>query len=155
MKHCGCGIGALDFENWTRELKKLEWVPVSNHDNGYLELVADGDGAAHLGCWLTIISIASRCHLLLDEQGDQIFAMTDVIAERTRKIGGTTIRSIGDISRHQRLKDNDEEFVNPKEMLAELCADNQTLTRSLRAKHKICDDHNDVATTTGSPDNRP
>jgi starvation-inducible DNA-binding protein len=87
-------------------------------------------------------------HLLLDEQGDQIFAMTDVIAERARKIGGTTIRSIGDISRHQRLKDNDEEFVSPKEMLAELCTDNQNLTRSLRAKHKICDDHNDAATTS-------
>jgi starvation-inducible DNA-binding protein len=87
-------------------------------------------------------------HLLLDEQSDQIFAMTDVIAERARKIGGTTIRSIGDISRHQRLQDNDEEFVGPKDMLAELCADNESLTRSLRAKHKICEDHNDVATTS-------
>jgi starvation-inducible DNA-binding protein len=87
-------------------------------------------------------------HLLLDEQGEQIFAMTDVIAERARKIGGTTIRSIGDISRHQRLQDNDEEFVSPKDMLAELCADNESLTRSLRAKHKICEDHNDFATTS-------
>jgi starvation-inducible DNA-binding protein len=87
-------------------------------------------------------------HLLLDEHGDQIFAMTDVIAERARKIGGTTIHSIGEIARHQRLKDNDEEFVSPKEMLTELCGDNQALTRSLRAKHKICDDHNDVATTS-------
>jgi starvation-inducible DNA-binding protein len=87
-------------------------------------------------------------HLLLDEHGDQIFAMTDSIAERARKIGGTTIRSIGDISRHQRLKDNDEEFVGPKDMLVELCADNQSLTRSLRAKHKICDEHKDVATTS-------
>jgi starvation-inducible DNA-binding protein len=87
-------------------------------------------------------------HLLLDEHGDQIFAMSDVIAERARKIGGTTIHSIGDIARHQRLKDNDEEFVSPKEMLTELCEDNQALTRSLRAKHKICDEHNDVATTS-------
>jgi starvation-inducible DNA-binding protein len=87
-------------------------------------------------------------HLLLDEHGDQIFAMTDVIAERARKIGGTTIRSISDISRHQRLRDNDEEFVSPKDMLVELCADNQSLTRSLRAKHKICEEHNDVATTS-------
>jgi len=87
-------------------------------------------------------------HLLLDEHGDQIFAMTDVIAERVRKIGGTAVRSIGDISRRQHLKDNDEEFVGPKDMLAELCADNQILTRSLRAKHKICEEHNDVATTS-------
>src|SRR5258705_61603 len=71
-------------------------------------------------------------HLLLDEQAEQIFAMTDVIAERSRKIGGTTIRSIGDISRHQRLKDNDEEVVAPKKMLAELFEDNQQLTRHLR-----------------------
>ena len=87
-------------------------------------------------------------HLLLDEHSDQIFAMTDAIAERARKIGGTTIRSIGDISRYQRLKDNDEDFVGPKDMLVELCADNRSLTRSLRAKHKICEEHNDVATTS-------
>jgi starvation-inducible DNA-binding protein len=87
-------------------------------------------------------------HLLLDEHADQIFAMTDDIAERARKIGGTTIRSIGDIARHQRLKDNDQEFVNPKDMLDELCADNQALTRSLRAKHKVCEQHGDVATTS-------
>jgi starvation-inducible DNA-binding protein len=87
-------------------------------------------------------------HLLLDEHGDQILAMTDVIAERARKIGGKTLRSIGDIARHQRLKDNDKEFVAPKDMLAELCADNQAMTRSLRAKHKICDQHDDVATAS-------
>jgi len=74
--------------------------------------------------------------------------MTDVIAERSRKIGGTTIRSIGDIARHQRLKDNDQEFVAPNDMLKELCADNQALTRSLRAKHKVCEQHNDVATAS-------
>jgi len=87
-------------------------------------------------------------HLLLDEHGDQILAMTDAIAERARKIGGTTLRSIGDIARHQRLKDNDKEFVAPKDMLAELCADNQAMTRSLRAKHKICEQHDDVATAS-------
>jgi starvation-inducible DNA-binding protein len=87
-------------------------------------------------------------HLLLDEQGGQIFAMTDAIAERARKIGGTTIRSIGDISRHQSTKDNDEEFVSPEAMLTELCDDNQALTRSLRAKHKVCEEHGDVATTS-------
>ena len=87
-------------------------------------------------------------HLLLDEHADQIFAMTDDIAERARKIGGTTLRSIGDVARHQRLKDNDQEEVSPKEMLAELQADNQQLTRALRAAHQLCEEHNDAATTS-------
>jgi starvation-inducible DNA-binding protein len=87
-------------------------------------------------------------HLLLDEQGEQIFEMTDDIAERARKIGGTTLRSIADIAKHQRLKDNDAEFVGPKEMLAELADDNQQLTRFLRATHEICDRYNDVATAS-------
>jgi len=87
-------------------------------------------------------------HLLLDEHADQIFAMTDDIAERARKIGGTTLHSIGDIAKHQRLHDSDEELLAPKEMLAELSEDNQQLTRFLRATHKICDDHNDVATAS-------
>jgi starvation-inducible DNA-binding protein len=87
-------------------------------------------------------------HLLLDEHSQQIFAMTDDIAERARKIGGATLRSIGDISRHQRLKDNDEQFVTTKEMFSELCADSQELTRSLRGTHKVCERHNDVATAS-------
>ncbi|HZZ29464.1 MAG TPA: DNA starvation/stationary phase protection protein [Pirellulales bacterium] len=87
-------------------------------------------------------------HLMLDEQSDQIFAMTDDIAERARKIGGTTLHSIGEIAKHQRLKDNNAEFVAPQEMLAELCADNQQLTESLREAHEVCDRHNDVATTS-------
>jgi starvation-inducible DNA-binding protein len=87
-------------------------------------------------------------HLLLDEHSDQIFALTDEIAERARKIGGTTLRSIGDISRHQRLKDNDEERVAPKEMLAELASDNRALTRYFRSAHEICEKYNDVATTS-------
>jgi starvation-inducible DNA-binding protein len=87
-------------------------------------------------------------HLLLDEQAEQVFAMTDEIAERARKIGGTTIRSIADIAQHQRLKDNDEELVTPGNMLAEVCADNQRLTRFLRAAHELCDRHNDVATAS-------
>jgi starvation-inducible DNA-binding protein len=87
-------------------------------------------------------------HLLLDEHSDQIFAMTDDIAERARKIGATTLRSIGDISKHQRLKDNNEENVSPKEMLAELSSDNQALTRYFRAAHEVCDKYNDVATTS-------
>jgi starvation-inducible DNA-binding protein len=87
-------------------------------------------------------------HLLLDEHADQIFAMTDDIAERARKLGGTTVRSISDISRHQRLKDNNQDFVTPEDMLAELRSDNQELTRFLRTAHEICEQHNDVATTS-------
>jgi len=87
-------------------------------------------------------------HLLLDEHSDQIFAMTDDVAERARKIGGTTLRSIGDIARHQRLKDNDTETVGPLDMLAELCRDNQQLTQSMRVAHETCDRYSDVATTS-------
>jgi starvation-inducible DNA-binding protein len=87
-------------------------------------------------------------HLLLDEHSEQIFAMTDDIAERARKIGGLTLRSISDISRHQSLKDNNAEFVRPKDMLAELCTDNPGLTRSLRSIHEVCERYNDVATAS-------
>src|SRR5580698_5012870 len=87
-------------------------------------------------------------HLLLDEHGDQIYAMTDDIAERARKLGGQSLHSISDISRHQRLKDNNAEHVGPHEMLSELCHDNEELTRFLRATHKICDDHDDSATAS-------
>jgi starvation-inducible DNA-binding protein len=87
-------------------------------------------------------------HLLLDEQSDQIFAMSDDIAERARKIGGTTLHSVSDVSRHQRLKDNNEEFVSAKDMLLELRADNQQLTGFLRSTHQLCDEHNDVATAS-------
>jgi len=87
-------------------------------------------------------------HLLLDEQATQIFAITDTIAERARKIGGTTIRSISDIARSQRLKDNNKEAVSPQEMIGELREDNLALTRSLRSAHEICDRHNDVATAS-------
>src|SRR5271155_5103876 len=87
-------------------------------------------------------------HLLLDEQGSQVFAMTDDIAERGRKLGGTTLRSISDISKHQRLKDNNAERVAPEEMLAELRADNLDLTRNMRATHEVCEKYNDVATAS-------
>ena len=87
-------------------------------------------------------------HLLLDEQATQIFAMTDTIAERARKIGGTTIRSISDIGKNQRLKDNNKESVSPLEMIQELCDDNQQLTRSMRSTHEVCERNNDVATTS-------
>jgi starvation-inducible DNA-binding protein len=87
-------------------------------------------------------------HLLLDEHSGQIFDMTDAIAERARKIGGATLHSISDISRHQRLKDNNAEWVTPQDMLGELCADNQQLTRSLRSTHEVCEQHKDVATAS-------
>ena len=87
-------------------------------------------------------------HLMLDEQGDQIFATTDAIAERVRKIGGTTLRSIGQIGRLQRIHDNDAEYVTPLDMLAELRQDNQQLTASMRETHDLCDQHRDVATAS-------
>ena len=87
-------------------------------------------------------------HLLLDEQAGQIFDMTDDIAERARKISGTTLRSISDISKHQRLADNNEESLSPEEMLSEVRADSLELTRFLRQTHEICDKHNDVATAS-------
>jgi starvation-inducible DNA-binding protein len=87
-------------------------------------------------------------HLLLDEQAAQIFAITDNVAERARKIGGDSLRSISDISKHQRLKDNNRESIRPEHMLAELCTDNRELTRFLRMTHKICEEHNDIATAS-------
>jgi len=87
-------------------------------------------------------------HLLLDEQAEQIFAMTDVLAERVRKLGQPTLRSIGDISRRQRLADNDAPYVDPDDMLAELRDDNQRLVAAMREAHDTCDEHNDVATAS-------
>jgi len=87
-------------------------------------------------------------HLLLDEQGEQIFAMTDDIAERVRKIGGGTIRSIGEIHRLQRLADNDAEYVTAADMLAELRDDNGRLVASMREAHEVCDEHGDVASAS-------
>jgi len=96
--------------------------------------------------WHMIGSHFRDHHLLMDEQADQIFGMTDVIAERARKTGGSSLRSISDIARHQRLKDNNDEGIAPKKMLQELCADNRQLLRFLRATHEVCDRHDDVAT---------
>jgi len=87
-------------------------------------------------------------HLLLDDHGDQIFAMTDDIAERVRKIGGTTVRSIGHIARLQRIPDNDAEYVTPADMLSELHENEKALTLSMRAVHTLCDDAGDVATAS-------
>ncbi|HEV7136726.1 MAG TPA: DNA starvation/stationary phase protection protein [Steroidobacteraceae bacterium] len=87
-------------------------------------------------------------HLLLDEQATQVYEMTDPIAERARKIGGTTLKSIGQISKLQRLKDNDASFVTPRDMLAELREDNKQLAASMRELHGVCDEHGDVATAS-------
>jgi starvation-inducible DNA-binding protein len=87
-------------------------------------------------------------HLLLDEQGAELFAMTDVIAERVRKVGGNTLRSIGDITRHQRIADNDAAYVSPDDMIAELREDNQQLIAAMREAHDVCDEHNDVASAS-------
>lgn len=87
-------------------------------------------------------------HLMLDEQSDQIFAMTDPIAERVRKLGGSTLRSVGHAAKLQRLIDNDADFVPPETMLAELCGDNKQLTGFLRETHALCDEHGDVATAS-------
>jgi len=87
-------------------------------------------------------------HLLLDEHADQLYAMTDPIAERIRKTGGSTLRSIGHIARIQRIKDNDADFVDPLDMLAELREDNQTLAARLREVHDMVDEHRDIATAS-------
>jgi starvation-inducible DNA-binding protein len=87
-------------------------------------------------------------HLLLDEQAEQIFATTDVIAERVRKLGGTTLRSIGHIARLQHVLDNDADYVTPQAMLAELQGDNKDLTGRLRETHAVCEEQGDVATTS-------
>lgn len=87
-------------------------------------------------------------HLLLDEQSEQIFGMVDDIAERTRKIGGTSVRSIGQVARLQRVLDNDADFVTPKDMLAELREDNRQLLKAMRTIHQLCDEIGDVATAS-------
>ena len=87
-------------------------------------------------------------HLMLDEHGAELFAMTDPIAERARKLGGRSLRSIGDIARHQRVPDNDAEFVDPEDMLAELRENNQQLTAAMRQIHNVCEGYGDVATAS-------
>ncbi len=87
-------------------------------------------------------------HLLLDEHATQIYDTTDAIAERVRKIGGTTIRSIGHVGRLQRLDDNNADYVTPQDMLAELREDNKQLVASMRETHNLCEEHEDVATAS-------
>src|SRR5262245_53326618 len=85
-------------------------------------------------------------HLLLDEQAEQIFATTDELAERVRKIGGTTLRSVGDVARHQSIKDNDAQFVAPNDMLRELMEDNKAMAAAMRRAHGVAEKHADAAT---------
>ena len=87
-------------------------------------------------------------HLMLDEQSDAIFATTDQLAERVRKLGGTTLRSIGDVSKHQTIKDNNEKYVPPREMLRELMDDNKAVMAHMREAHRIADEHNDIGTAS-------
>ena len=87
-------------------------------------------------------------HLMLDEHADAIFATTDPLAERVRKLGGTTLRSIGHISKIQTLQDNDDQFVGPNEMLRELMADNKAVAAAMRKAHELCDEHKDVASAS-------
>ncbi|HWM42467.1 MAG TPA: DNA starvation/stationary phase protection protein [Burkholderiales bacterium] len=87
-------------------------------------------------------------HLLLDEQADQLYAMIDLIAERIRKVGGSTLKSIGHIARTQRVLDNDADYVEPHDMLAELREDNKDLAARLREAHNVCDEHRDIATAS-------
>jgi starvation-inducible DNA-binding protein len=87
-------------------------------------------------------------HLMLDEQAEAIFATTDELAERIRKIGGTTLRSIGQISKLQSIEDNNEDFVDPADMLSELTADNKSIAAAMRKAHKVCDEHEDVASAS-------
>jgi starvation-inducible DNA-binding protein len=87
-------------------------------------------------------------HVMLDEQSDQIYGMTDPIAERIRKVGGSTLRSIGHIARMQRIADNDADYVEPSDMLAELREDNASLTASMREVHEVCEEHRDIATAS-------
>jgi starvation-inducible DNA-binding protein len=87
-------------------------------------------------------------HLMLDEHAEQLFEMTDPLAERIRKLGGGALKSIGDIARRQRILDNDAEFVHPHEMLADLCSDNRMLVAAMRTLHAVCNEYNDVATAS-------
>jgi starvation-inducible DNA-binding protein len=87
-------------------------------------------------------------HLMLDEQSDAIFATTDQLAERVRKLGGSTLKSIGQVAKHQTIKDNDEDYVPPREMLRELMEDNKHVAAAMRKAHKLCDDHEDSGTAS-------
>jgi starvation-inducible DNA-binding protein len=144
------------------ELKKLQRSPLATPTDLTAEATRDVSGALNaLLADVFALYIKTKnfhwhlsgphfrdYHLMFDEQGTQIFAMTDVIAERVRKIGGSTIKSIGQIARLQRVLDNDVDYVDPDDMLAELCEDNKNLTARLREVHDVCSEFRDMATTS-------
>jgi starvation-inducible DNA-binding protein len=149
-------------ENRKQELKDLQRMPLSTPIDLTPEATRDVTGAMN-ALLADVFALYLKTknfhwhlsgphfrdyHLMFDEQGDQIFAMADPIAERVRKIGGSTIKSIGHIARLQRVLDNDADYVDPEDMLAELCEDNKTLTARLREAHNVCDEHRDFATTS-------
>ena len=146
----------------TRELKQRQRLPLATRTD--LDAAATHDIAAAMNVILAdVFALYLKTknfhwhmsgphfrdyHLLLDEQGDQLFAMTDPIAERIRKLGQSTLKSIGHIARSQRISDNDADYVEPLDMLAELREDNRTLAARLREVHDLCDEHRDVATAS-------
>jgi starvation-inducible DNA-binding protein len=144
------------------DLKQLEQTPLSTPTDLTAEATRDVSGALN-ALLADVFALYLKTknfhwhlsgphfrdyHLMFDEQGDQLFAMTDPIAERVRKIGGSTIKSIGHISRLQRVLDNDADYVEPDDMLAELCEDNKTLAARLREAHNVCEEHRDIATAS-------
>jgi starvation-inducible DNA-binding protein len=144
------------------ELKRLQQAPIINHSD------IDAGAAEDIACSLNTLLADVFClylktknfhwhmsgphfrdyHLLLDDHADQLFAMTDEIAERVRKIGGTTLRSIGHIARLQRITDNDADYVTPGDMLSELHENEKAIVLSMRSAHTLCDDAGDVATAS-------
>ena len=155
-------MGIAAKANRKQELKDLQQLPLSTPTDLTPEATRDVTGAMN-ALLADVFALYLKTknfhwhlsgphfrdyHLMFDEQGDQIFAMTDPIAERVRKIGGSTIKSIGHIARLQRVLDNDADYVDPEDMLAELCEDNKTLTARLREAHNVCDEHRDFATTS-------
>jgi starvation-inducible DNA-binding protein len=145
-----------------RDPKTLRTAPLQNRSDLKANAVSDISGALNIlladmfGLYLKTKNFHWHMsgphfrdyHLLLDEQADQVFATTDALAERVRKIGGTTVRSIGHIGRLQRILDNDADFVTPSDMLAELRDDNRQLAANLRETHGLCDEHGDVASAS-------
>ena len=145
-----------------RDAKALRTAPLQTRTNLKQNAVSDISGALNIlladmfGLYMKTKNFHWHMsgphfrdyHLLLDEQADQVFATTDALAERVRKIGGMTVRSIGHIGRLQRILDNDADFVTPSDMLAELRDDNRQLVTNLRETHGLCDEHGDVASAS-------
>lgn len=146
----------------TKDLKHRQQAPLSTPTNLTASATKDIAGAMN-GILADVFALYMKTknfhwhmsgshfrdyHLLLDDQAEQLFAMTDLIAERIRKVGGQTLRSIGHIGRTQRIKDNDADYVQPQDMLAELREDNEQLAARMREAHNVCDEHHDIATAS-------